>query len=288
MFRFSAAELGNTDIVKGGAGSDQLRLTSAGTVDANGVGGVETYVLFNGAGNVLTLDNASFTGVANSTITVEGGDAGNTLSETGVSAADHAALKGGAGNDTLVAGRNAVLTGGAGKDVFELTVAGSPAAPVSVTIADFGHGTDELALSEKGFNLGSTPDAATLFAANKGGSFTSPNQRFAYDTAGGDLFYDGRGNAAGSTRLETRHPDQPRHADRERHHLCRVSGRREARCDPGPHPSLSPAGGERRFWARGVGPAKADVDRGWLARCPALCAAPAGCVALAGAPPVER
>ncbi len=40
--------------------------------------------------------------------------------------------------------------------------------------------------------------------------FTMAAQRFAYDTATGALFYDGHGNAAGSTRLEiatlTGHP----------------------------------------------------------------------------------
>ena len=157
VFRFSAADLAATDIVKGGGGNDELRLTSAGTIRANGVGGVETYVLFNGAGNVLTLATANFTGVTGSTITVDGGNAGNTLSEAGVSAADKAVLKGGAGLDILVAGRNAVLKGGAGKDVFELTVPGSTATPDTNTIADFGHGTDKLALSEKGFGLGAAP-----------------------------------------------------------------------------------------------------------------------------------
>ena len=60
VFRFSAADLAATDIVKGGGGNDELRLTSAGTIRANGVGGVETYVLFNGAGNVLTLADGQF------------------------------------------------------------------------------------------------------------------------------------------------------------------------------------------------------------------------------------
>jgi hypothetical protein len=86
--------------------------------------------------------------------------------------------------------------------MFELTVPGSPANLDHNTIADFAHGTDKIAFSKAGFNLGSAPVAASLFAANKGGSFTTAAQRFAYDTATGDLFYDGRGNAAGSTRLE--------------------------------------------------------------------------------------
>jgi hypothetical protein len=44
--------------------------------------------------------------------------------------------------------------------------------------------------------------AADLFTSNATSSFTNLNQRFAYDTTRGVLFYDGRGNAAGSTGLE--------------------------------------------------------------------------------------
>jgi uncharacterized repeat protein (TIGR03803 family) len=210
VFRFSVADLGNTDIVKGGAGNDQLRLTNAGTVRAKGVGGVETYVLANGGGNALTLAAGNFAHVTSGAITVVGGEGADALSEAGVSAADHAVLRGGAGADTLVAGRNAALTGGPGKDVFVLTVPGSTATPDKNRIVDFAHGTDKITLSKKGFSLGSSPAAATLFTANKTGSFTNPNQRFGYDTTNGDLFYEGRGNAAGSTRLEiatlTNHP----------------------------------------------------------------------------------
>jgi Ca2+-binding RTX toxin-like protein len=211
VFRFSAAELGNTDIVKGGGGNDQLRLTSAGTVRVNGVSGVEAYVLANGADNVLTLTGANFAGVTRGTITVTGGNGADMLSEAGVSATDKAVLKGGIGADTLVAGRNAVLNGGPGKDRFELTVPGAPTNLDHNTIADFTHGTDKIVLSEKGFALGTAPKAAILFTADKNGSFTNPNQRFAYDTTNGDLFYDAHGNAAHSSRLEiatlTNHPN---------------------------------------------------------------------------------
>jgi hypothetical protein len=201
VFRFSAADLGNTDIVKGGGGADQLRLTSAGTVHANGVSGVETYVLSNGAGNALTLASSNFTGTVNSAITVDGGNAADTLSEAGVAATDKAVLKGGAGNDTLIAGRNAALTGGTGKDRFELTVPGSAATPDKNTIADFAHGVDKLVFSEKGFGLGKNPAVATLFTADKTGGFTSASQRFAYDKSDGRLLYSARGSAGSSHEL---------------------------------------------------------------------------------------
>jgi uncharacterized repeat protein (TIGR03803 family) len=202
VFRFSAVDLGNTDIVKGGGGHDQLVLTSAGAVRTKGVSGVETYRLANGAGNVVTLAAANFAGVLGGAITVAGGKGADRLSAAGLSAGDHAALNGGAGKDTLVAGRNAALTGGPGADVFVLTVPGSRTASDKNTIADFAHGVDKLALREKGFALGASPHAATLFTADSTGSFTNPNQRFAYDTTHGRLFYDARGDSAGSTRLE--------------------------------------------------------------------------------------
>jgi hypothetical protein len=197
-----AANLGKGDVVAGAGGADTLKLTSAGTIRASGVGGVETYLLAAGGGNVLTLANANFAGAIGSTITVDGGNAADILSEAGVSGRDKAMLNGKAGADTMIAGRNAVLAGGAGKDVFELTLTGTAAAPVKVTVTDFAHSADKIALSKKGFALGATPSAATLFTANASGHFTTAAQRFAYDTSNGDLFYDSRGNAAGSTRLE--------------------------------------------------------------------------------------
>jgi Ca2+-binding RTX toxin-like protein len=118
-----------------------------------------------------------------------------------VAAADKAVLKGGASADTLIAARNAMLTGAGGKDVFEFTTPGSAKTPDNDTVADFAHGVDKIALSEKGFALGAKPVAATLFAAGPKGSFTSLSQRFAYDTATGQLFYDAHGSATPNSRL---------------------------------------------------------------------------------------
>ncbi len=197
IFKLSPTTLA-TAKVEGGSGSDTLAPSAAGKLLVGGVSGVETYVLANGGPNSLTLADGNFIGVTGGMITVDGGNAGNTLGEAGVSAADKAVLNGGAGADTLIAGRNAMLKGGAGEDVFELTVAGSAATPDTNTIADFTHGVDKLALSEKGFGLGAAPVAATLFTSNAKGSFTTAAQRFAYDTTNGDLFFDSRGNAGAS------------------------------------------------------------------------------------------
>ncbi|HEU0113258.1 MAG TPA: Ig-like domain-containing protein, partial [Thermomicrobiales bacterium] len=209
-FQFSAANLSVGDIVKGGGGTDELLLTSAGTIHAGGVGAVETYVLASGGRNTLGLTTGNFAGVAGNAITVTGGANGNTISESTVAAADRAVMLGGADADTLIAGPNAAMTGGGGKDVFELTTPGSATTLDNNTIADFTHGTDQIAFSKTGFALGAKPVAATLFTANGTGHFTKAAQRFAYDTASGALFYDARGNAAGSTRLEianlTHHP----------------------------------------------------------------------------------
>ena len=153
-------------------------MTTAGTVQASVVSGVETYVLADGSANRLTLANANFGGITGSTITVDGGDSGNTIKVSGLTGAN-----------------KVVMTGGAGKDLFELTTPVSAA----VTIADFAHGVDRIGLSKAGFALGPNPVAATLFSPSKSGAFTTAAQRFAYDASTGALVYDAHGNAAGSS-----------------------------------------------------------------------------------------
>ncbi len=98
----------------------------------------------------------------------------------------------------MIAGRNAELKGGAGKDVFELTVAGSPTNLDHNKIADFTPGIDKIAFSEKGFGLGAAPPGGDLVYQQHHGSFTNAAQRFAYDTTNGDLFFDSRGSAGAS------------------------------------------------------------------------------------------
>ena len=199
IFKFTAATLSASDAVAGGGGTDQLALTTAGAVQAGLVKGVEVYRLASGGANSLTLASANFAGgVTGASITVIGGSGANTLGEAGVAAADRAALRGGAGADTLIAGRNALLTGNGGQDRFELTTPGSAAVPDKNTIADFAHGVDRLGLSEAGFGLGAAPSAATLFQANATGAFTTAAQRFAYDTASGALSYDADGSGHAS------------------------------------------------------------------------------------------
>ncbi len=90
-------------------------MTTAGTVAAGGVSGVETYELGNGGADSLTLANANFTGVAGSSIAVYGGNAGNTVDASALTGANRVVAIGGAGTDTF--------TGGAGNDWFYFSAA---------------------------------------------------------------------------------------------------------------------------------------------------------------------
>jgi len=206
---FTAANLTSTDTVSGGGGTNELLMTTAGTVAAAGVVGVETYVLADGAANVLTLASANFTGVTGSTITISDGNGGNMISASGVAAPDRIivyagtgadVLTGGPGNDVFYAGGKTTMTGGAGTNEFAFGASGSN------TIADFtASATNEIAFSNSGFALGQSGATATpkalpsgLFTSNSTGAFTATTQRFAYDTANGDLYY----SAAGTTATE--------------------------------------------------------------------------------------
>ena len=166
--------------------------------------GVETYVLANGGANTLTLSSANFSSVTGSTITVSDGNGGNTISvAAGVAAPDRIivyagsgadALTGGLGNDVFYAGGDTTMTGGAGTNEFIFS------APGTNTITDFtASATNEIFFSNTGFNLGLSgtgPLPAGLFTSNSTGAFTATTQRFAYDTADGELFYSPAGTTA--------------------------------------------------------------------------------------------
>jgi hypothetical protein len=201
VFKFST--LAATDAVKGGAGTDKLLMTNAGGIAANGVAGVEIFSLANGGSNSLTLGNTNFTGVAGHTITVFGGDSTDILSEAGVAAADKAVLRGGAGDDMLMAGQQAILTGGAGADVFGFATPGTPASPDRNTITDFTHGVDRIGFNDAGFGVLGTlprPVTAAQFSSRSNGTFDTADERFAYDSGAGVLYFDADGSGAGSSR----------------------------------------------------------------------------------------
>jgi Ca2+-binding RTX toxin-like protein len=199
-FAFSVSALSSADRVAGNGGSDELDMTSSGTVRAAHVNVVETYVLSDAGHNKLTLANANFTGVDGRQITVIGGDRGNTIDASAAAAANTVVVfagagadtvKGGAGNDRLHAGGDTTMTGGGGADQFVFT------GPGSNTVTDFRPGTDELVFGNAGFDLGAdngkgtaTPQhlAASVFLA--AGKATAAGQRFLYDKATGTLSYD--------------------------------------------------------------------------------------------------
>ena len=106
--------------------TNKLVLTTAGTMNPVNVSGFQSYRLANGGPNSLTLVEANFARLPGGSITVFGGDSGNTVNASVLSAA-HAVivfggagtdkLAGGAGNDTLIGGAgNDTLTGGGGND----------------------------------------------------------------------------------------------------------------------------------------------------------------------------
>jgi serralysin len=187
--------------------SGSVTNSSSGTIVASGVVGIEVFDLASSGADTLTLDNGNFFETG-STITVGGGNDGNTLGEAGVAAADKTILEGGSKTNTLIVGRNATMTGGAGSNLFEFTAPGILATPDTNIIANFGDGSDEIACNDAGLDLGlsgasPTPQAlpAGLFVANAIGSFTTFAERLAYGTDLGQLYYDLQGNKAGSWRL---------------------------------------------------------------------------------------
>ncbi len=105
---------------------------------AGGVSGVETWRLANGGANTVTLTPGNFAGVAGQTITVEGGNSGNTIDAHLVDGADHAVMTGGAGTD--------VFTGGSGNDTFRFSAATLSAGDV----VKGGGGNDTLFLTSAG------------------------------------------------------------------------------------------------------------------------------------------
>jgi Ca2+-binding RTX toxin-like protein len=124
VFLFSAANLTASDTVTGGGGTsaNYLLMTTPGTVSAGGVSGVQAYGLANGGANSLSLTDGNFAGVSGGSITVFGGNAGNTISAAGdtmASTGKTLIYAAGAGTDTFTGGfENDLVFGGAGTDHF--------------------------------------------------------------------------------------------------------------------------------------------------------------------------
>jgi Ca2+-binding RTX toxin-like protein len=230
-----------SDTFTGGSGSNAVVMTSAGTVDLDGVSKFPN-VYLTGGNNTVTVGDATLSG---GSVTVHDGPSGNNS----VSAAgDTAASKGktlyyfagkgndsftggfendtvyagsgtdtvtaGSGNDTIFAGTGlGTFTAGSGIDTFVFVADNLP----TQTLNNFQVRADDLVVyginATNGFDLGSTdnglnplvPEAIdpTIFITNASGSFTSASQRFAYDTADGNLFYSATGSNASESIVAT-------------------------------------------------------------------------------------
>jgi hypothetical protein len=135
----------DADIIMGALTSsdgstNQLVLTTTGTMSPVNVSGFQSYRLGNGGANSLTLANGNFARLPGGLITVIGGDSGNTVNAASLSAAFSVTIDAGAGTD--------VFTGGAGNDTFVFTPSN-----VSGDAVDGGTGNNTIELAAGGTGI---------------------------------------------------------------------------------------------------------------------------------------
>ena len=210
--QFTSAQLaGNTDHVNGGSGSDTLLLTDTtapvaiADADLHNVISVETFKavtsgditytlgtnaaddVFLAGENTLTLDLSASTGK----LTLDASAFKTTDPNNGGAEVDPTlkVLLGIDGND--------VLTGGPGANIYEFN-----AKPIdgNDTITNFDHTKDSITVSASAFGGGLTAgmDTTGIFEASAGNAFTSPADRFHFDTTGGTLYYSADGTSTKS------------------------------------------------------------------------------------------
>ncbi|WP_426957958.1 calcium-binding protein [Muricoccus radiodurans] len=202
---------GGADILTGNGGADDL--TGGAGDDVFYVDGLDAVHETLGGGFDVVYAAASFAlaageevemvrAVAGSAgLTLAGNDLANQL--YGASGGD--SLNGGGGGDVLVGGLGAdtlnggdgvdVLVGGAGADTFMLSIAAADRDVVN----DFVSGTDRLLVMTNG--AGGLPPgvlAPEQFLANGTGLAGDADDRFVYNTATGQLFFDGDGTGSGA------------------------------------------------------------------------------------------
>ena len=97
-------------LTSGDGSTNRLVLTTAGIMSPVNVSGFGSYRLADGGPNTLTLAETNFARLPGGTITVFGGNSGNTVNAAVLSAAHAVTVHGGGGLDAL--------TGGAGNDLF--------------------------------------------------------------------------------------------------------------------------------------------------------------------------
>jgi fibronectin-binding autotransporter adhesin len=218
IVKVSASAVGG-DTLTGGSARNTLVLTTAGSFSLAGVSHFATINL--AAGN--STGTVSDTTLSGGAIAIVDGASGNnvisatddTAASTGKSISYFAgsgadSFTGGHENDVIYAGTGlGTFTAGSGRDTFVFMSSNLP----NQTLDNYQTNADHITVfgihAGNGFDLGidnaQNPMDQTLidpsiFVANATGSFTSSDQRFAYDTADGRLFYSATGSS-GSERL---------------------------------------------------------------------------------------
>lgn len=167
--------------------------------DADRFTGIENYTCFGFIGGLFTgneVANVIRSDLGVDTLLGNGGDDG--LYAGGA----RDALDGGSGHDTLNggAGRD-TLTGGAGNDQFHFTAPDDGGDKITDFSARAGN-NDAVYLTTAAFGgLGVGPLAAGRFVARADNLAQDGNDRFIFDTARSDLWYDRNGDRAGGLTL---------------------------------------------------------------------------------------
>ena len=193
----TAAEIADT----GTTGSDEVRFASVTANDTlllfSGDTGIERVVIGTGtASSAVTTGTTALhvdaSGVLNG-LTIIGNDGANIL-------------KGTAFNDVLIGGNgNDTLTGGLGADTFAFTT--QPNASTNHdTITDFQPGVDVLQFSKGSYTsissaIGGLLNANEFWSGSGVTSGHTVDDRFVYDTATGNLYYDADGSGSGAAVL---------------------------------------------------------------------------------------
>jgi hypothetical protein len=200
-----------------GGGSGEIEFVGGGAANVANVSGFATIVLGNGVGHNLTFTDANFAGVAGDTITVFGGNRGNTVDGSRLTSAGETLviqggsgtdiLKGGLGNDTFVFAADDLLktdkvTGGGGNDELLLTTPGVIAAGGVSGVETYrlaGGGHNSLVLTNANF-AGINGSTITVYCGNRGNTIDgsalslAANGLVIYAGSGADVLKGGAGN----------------------------------------------------------------------------------------------